>query len=51
MKKYTKKDQQILDLITKFCQNECPSCGECPEDTCVLFNIEQVIVKDKEEKK
>ena len=48
MAKYSKKDQQILTLITNFCQNECGSCGECPEEECVLFNIEQVITHDKE---
>lgn len=48
MAKYSKKDQQILTLITNFCQNECGSCEECPEEECVLFNIEQVITQDKE---
>jgi hypothetical protein len=47
-KKYTKKDREILTLITNFCQNECPSCQDCPEDQCVLWNIEQVIVSEEE---
>lgn len=47
-KKYSKKEEKILTLITNFCQNECPSCQDCPEDQCVLWNIEQVVV-DKED--
>ena len=45
---YTKKDEKILTLISNFCKNECPSCQDCPEEDCVLYNIEQVIVKDAE---
>jgi len=51
MKPYTKKEKQILTLITNFCQNECSECQCCPEEECVLFNIEQVITKDKERSK
>lgn len=45
---YTKEEEEILTLITNFCKNECPSCQECPEDQCVLWNIEQVILKYSE---
>lgn len=51
MKKYSKKDKQILTLITNFCQNECSSCQDCPEEDCVLFNIEQAITEDKKNTK
>ena len=47
---YTEKDEKILTLISNFCKNECPSCQECPEDACVLWNIEQVIVNSYKEK-
>ena len=46
-KKYTKKDKKILTLITNFCNNECGSREDCPENECVLFNIEQVIIKNE----
>ena len=47
--KYSKKEKQILTLITNFCRNECASCQECPEDACVLYNIEQVITEEPKE--
>lgn len=45
-KKYTKKEKKILTLISNFCCNECGSCTECPEDNCILYNIEQVITSE-----
>ena len=50
MKKYTKKDRQILTLISNFCQNECGECQSCPEEECVLFNIERVVTGEGEKK-
>ena len=47
-KKYTKKESEILDIITSFCQTECPSCGMCPEEECLLYRIEKVITDNKE---
>ena len=45
--KYTKKDEKILTLITNFCENECAECQNCPEEECVLFNIEKVITGEE----
>jgi hypothetical protein len=41
--KYTKKEIQILNQITNFCENECNECKCCPEETCILFRIEKII--------
>lgn len=41
--KYTKKEIQIMGQIANFCEKECPSCQQCPEDECVLFRIEKII--------
>ena len=45
MKGYSKEEREILTLISDFCKNECASCQDCPEDICVLWRIEQVILK------
>ena len=50
-KTYTKKEKEILTLITNFCGNECAECQCCPEEECVLFNIEKVITGDKPHEK
>lgn len=34
---------KILNETTKFC-NECPSKDCCPEEECVLFRIEQILL-------
>lgn len=39
---------EILSEIYDFCE-ECPSHDNCPENECVLFRIEQIIL-DKEVK-
>lgn len=44
---YSEKELKILTLITNFCENECGSCQDCPEEHCVLFNIEKVITGGK----
>ena len=44
---YSKKDEKILTIIANFCENECGERECCPEDTCPLFNIEQVVVGGK----
>lgn len=41
--KYTKKDIQVLDQISTFCENECSECNCCSEDNCVLYRIEKII--------
>lgn len=51
MKRYTKQEEEILTQITDHCQNTCPNCLNCVEKDCVLFRIEEIITKAKEEKK
>ena len=41
--KYTEQETQILNQISDYCQSECCSCDNCPEDDCVLFRIEKII--------
>lgn len=41
---------KILLEITKFCEN-CGSNCCCPEEECVLFRIEKIIVKQQKNKK
>ena len=44
--KYSDLQNEILDEISKFCE-ECPARDvECPEDGCVLFRIEQIVIKE-----
>lgn len=37
--------EQILNEITNTCEN-CKSKDKCKEDECVLFRIEQIILKE-----
>lgn len=39
--------EQILDEVTLYCRDECCSSGECPEDECVLFRIERLVVENE----
>ena len=41
-------EEKILNETTTFC-NECESKGCCPEEECVLYRIEQIILKPKED--
>lgn len=40
---YTKNEIQIMNQITKFCENECCENQCCSEDDCILFRIEKII--------
>lgn len=40
---------KILDEIYNYCQI-CPHHDNCPEEECVLFRIEQIIIEDKGKK-
>jgi hypothetical protein len=37
------KEDQIMNEITEFCR-DCKSCECCPEEECILFRIERIIV-------
>lgn len=39
--------EQILNEITLYCRDECCSNCECPEDGCVLFRIERLVIGDE----
>lgn len=41
---------KILTEITNFCK-ECNSHNCCPEEDCILFRIEKIILKEKNNKK
>lgn len=41
---------KILTEITNFCI-ECNSHNCCPEENCVLFRIEKIVIEDKPKKK
>ena len=41
---------KILYEITNFCK-ECSSHNCCPEEDCVLFRIEKLVLKEKNNKK
>lgn len=43
--------EQILNEVTLFCRDECSSIGECPEEECVLFRIERLVVESESEYK
>lgn len=43
---FTNKEDQIMNEITEFYTN-CESCQCCPEDDCVLFRIERIIVDER----
>lgn len=40
---YNKKTSIVLDEITNFCNEECASKTNCPEDECILYRIEKII--------
>ena len=46
----TTEENKILLEITEFCKY-CSSNLCCPEDECVLFRIEQIVVKNNKKKK
>ena len=39
------KQEQIMNEISEFCR-ECESCTNCPEEDCILFRIERIIVDE-----
>ena len=41
-------EEKILTEITDFCE-ECSSHESCPEEDCVLYRIEQIIIKNDKE--
>lgn len=41
---------KILLEIAKFCEN-CSSNCCCPEDECILYRIEKILLEKKEKKK
>ncbi len=38
--------EEVLKEITDFCE-ECPSHECCPEEECVLYRIEQILLKEE----
>lgn len=42
-------EEQIKLEIASFCE-ECPSHENCPEDECVLFRIEKIILESEDKK-
>lgn len=36
--------EQMLNEITLYCRDECCSSQECPEDECVLFRLERMVI-------
>lgn len=44
--KYTKKENEIMQLATDFCENHCSECYCCVEDECVLYRIQKIIEKE-----
>lgn len=40
---FDETEKKILDEITTFCGEHCPSVRDCPEEECVLFRIEKLI--------
>ena len=43
-----KLNYKIKKEISEFCKT-CPSSCECPEEECVLFRIEKLILKGEKE--
>ena len=43
-------NERILIEIFNFCQT-CPSHENCPEEECVLYRIEKIILKGDEDEK
>ena len=40
--------EEIMNEITECCET-CPLCQKCPEEECVLWRIEQLIINDNKE--
>lgn len=40
------KKDEILKLISNYC-NECEVKELCPEEECILWNIEKVVTKEE----
>ncbi|MBP5407736.1 MAG: hypothetical protein J6Y42_01190 [Bacilli bacterium] len=40
--------EEILNEISDFCNNECPSHSNCSEEDCVLYRIEKIILEEVE---
>jgi hypothetical protein len=40
--------EKILIETTNFCE-ECPSHEYCPEEECILWRIEQILINDETE--
>lgn len=40
--------EEIMNEITEYCE-QCPLCQKCPEEECVLWRIEQLVLKGQEE--
>lgn len=38
------KEHEIINDIHNFCENECGVRESCPEDDCILFRIEKLII-------
>ena len=43
-------DNKILLEIANFCET-CPSHESCPEEECVLYRIEKIILNGEEDEK
>ena len=43
-------ENEILEEIAEFCE-ECPSHENCPEEACVLYNIERKIISVHDNRK
>ena len=41
-------EEKILNETTTFCES-CPSKECCPEEDCVLYRIEQIVLNKEEE--
>lgn len=41
---YTSQENNILNEIYDFCERECGSCHCCPQEQCVLYRIENIII-------
>lgn len=42
--------EKILNEITSYCET-CPKRERCPEEKCILYRIEQILLKSKKQKK
>lgn len=41
--------EEILKEITENCEN-CPRHENCPEEECILFRIEKIVLKEEDDK-